>query len=241
MEDNDRLRVDVGLKFWLQSFFKSFFILWRDFVAILIKLLWWGYTLDDENFLGIDEILWITIKNVTSVLAIISLESPSDSLTDGVSIESCIFTVFTYETFDFFFNVNKSKIFIRVAIKSDNDWLFNSFWSVFFISPSTIFFGWLFFSIFFWRSFLLVIFLFIKELLACFLSKSSSLFRCFNSLSLDLLDFNFPGGFSLVIIVLFFLIPRCKVGKKSFHVDVRNVVMFGHLLSEECLSTARWS
>ena len=216
----------MGLKFRLQQLGKFFFIWWVFFLSFLIQLLWWPLWSDNEYVLGITEILWVSIKDISSVLTVVSLESPSYSLVNDVIWNSFILSITSNEFFYFFFNCNSQELIIRVTINLDNNWLFWGRWL------SLSWFSW-FFSIIISISRLIIVILCLFSSLFCSLKFFGSLFPFKLSLFFNLLDLDISISFKFFPLVLLFLIPSLQFINKGTYTDVRHIVVISHLLSKE--------
>lgn len=114
MKNNHRFWVNVFLKCWFEatsSFFRCFFL------SIFICFLCWSVWSNDENFICLMIALWEAIKDISSVLAIVSVKSPPNGFINEIVWDFYIFAICLIMGPYFFFDINFLEFIIRVNIQ----------------------------------------------------------------------------------------------------------------------------
>jgi hypothetical protein len=242
----------IHLSFWV--FFLNLLTIFVQLLGPWLRLLW----SDKEHIKRSLVADWVAIKNVTSVLAIVLTQSPSDSFAHHLRRDLHLFGVLLVILADFKFDVEQNKLIIGVSLILGKlcellfvlklklvflDTLalntFVAFWLVYDDRRSLFDFFLLL------RHFISTLSLFSAFLSFCLsLSYLSSFILSFLSSFLsDSLTSQIQEAFFLVLAVtvlcLLLLVPVLNVRKHLLLVDVRNTVVLGHLSCVERLARAR--
>lgn len=181
-QSDNRLRINICLQSWLiflcLLFFIFYLFLFFCFLfSIFINFLYffWFFRSNYKYVLSLFDWFWISIKDITSILAIISIQSPSYSFIDQIIGNTAIFSILFNMFLHSFLNVDKFKIVIWFTIHVDFKFLFFhfnrfcwnwlSFWvlfTFFFLFRLRLFWFW-----FFWIFIINVLLIFLSLLFLC--------------------------------------------------------------------------
>jgi len=119
----NRVRIDVLLELWLEELFQGFFVHFircgNFFSSSLIdnKFRFRFFILNEEHTKGFGIAAGIAIKNITSILAVILVQSPPDSLVNYFNRES-LTRILCFKVLDFLLDFNLLIFIIRVSFMS---------------------------------------------------------------------------------------------------------------------------
>ena len=172
------------LQYWLQKFGSLLIIWWCLLLFSFTSLLWLRFFWSNhKNIFSISKVFGVAVKDIASILTVISLESPSNSLVDNIIVDPDIFAILCDKVLDLLLNLYGLEFIIRVSIYLNINWCLRSC-RLFFCWICWLFLG--FFTLwFFFAFFSLLFFSFSLSCLHCSLPfELSELSLAFHLLNL---------------------------------------------------------